>query len=202
MASLGLGVKAHNNISSNFESFRFTHSFCLVNLHKDCCHVVTAKSLACSDVAGAAVIKQLGHRRRQITHWFLIVKIVFVCLLHHEIDCLLARLDVPDSVTRKYHELCAWVDGLDTYVRESWDSLVLGLKLSVTLVLKIAKGTRKCEHAVNTALFDKATCTLDAGMLLRILRLMVFWHIHSSAGLWEDSARITCIGADDLGPRH
>ena len=32
--------------SSNFESFRFTHSYVLVNLHNDCCHVITAKSLA------------------------------------------------------------------------------------------------------------------------------------------------------------
>jgi len=29
-----------NNLFSNFESFLFTHSFVLVNLHNDSCHVV------------------------------------------------------------------------------------------------------------------------------------------------------------------
>ena len=52
----GVGVGLAYNISSNFESFRFTHSDVLVNLDNDCCHVVTAQALAGGDVACTAVV--------------------------------------------------------------------------------------------------------------------------------------------------
>jgi len=51
----------YHYISSNFESFRFTHSSSLVNLHNNCCNVVTAKSLANGDILGAAFFKKQRH---------------------------------------------------------------------------------------------------------------------------------------------
>ena len=106
-------VSDHYNISSNFESFRFTHSVVLVNLHNDCCHVVAAESLARGDVVRAAIVQELRHCSLHLTQASLLREVVLVELKHHEVDCLLAGLDVPDAVTSEEHKLDVAIDGLD-----------------------------------------------------------------------------------------
>ena len=104
--------------SSNFESFRFTHSFVLVNLHNDCCHVVTANPLAGGDIARAALVEQLPHAIFHLLHCHFLLKVVAVQSRHQEVYRLLACLDVPDAVARQNDELCLRVDWLDAHVRE------------------------------------------------------------------------------------
>ena len=97
----------------------------MVNLHNDCCHIIAAKSLACSDVCSAAIVQQKGHCTFHFTLGARSAKIALVQFLSHKVDSLLIGLDVPDAVAGEKDKLRGGVDLFDTHLREAGDHLLL-----------------------------------------------------------------------------
>ena len=127
------------HLYTNFESFGFTYSFCvLVNLYNDCCHIVTAKSLARGNISGAAIIQKQSHGRLKLRQTSLATsERPLVQFLSHEIDSLLTRLDVPDAIAGKEDELGVAIDRLDGHVGEGRNGLFGWLKRRIALVLEV-----------------------------------------------------------------
>ena len=111
-------------LPSNFESFRFTHSFVLVNLYNDCRHVVATKSFAYRDVSRAAVIEQQLHWFFHLRNRAVMAEVTLVEFLRHKIDSLLALFDIPNAIAGQENELDLTVDRFDANVGESWNSLI------------------------------------------------------------------------------
>ena len=133
----------HYNISSNFESFQFTHSVVLVNLNNDCCHVVAANPLAWGDVTGAAVIEQLRHCAFHLRKSPADGKVTPVAFLHHKVDGFLTRLNIPNAVTGKQHKLRLSVNWFNWNIGKVCNSLFFTLKLTVVLVFKVTKALER-----------------------------------------------------------
>ena len=121
-----------------FDLLTHPQSVVLVNLHNNGCHVVAAEALARGDVARATVVQKLSHRGLHLTERLAgSSKVVVVKLLHHEVDCFLAGLDVPDAVTGEQDKLSVAVNWLNSHIRERGNCLLLRLQRFIALVLEV-----------------------------------------------------------------
>jgi hypothetical protein len=173
----------------------------MFQFNQDSGHVVAAETTAWAKIFGTALVHHTLNALDELLHGTLFalnLEIVVVRLFVNVADTLLGSHHVPNTITGQKNELSILSNLHALNIGESGDSLVFCLKISVVLVLKVSQSSWKSQHAVDSWFFDEAVCSHDSTVLLRIVRFVVDWQVHSLLSLAEDSTRITGVTAVDL----
>jgi len=127
---------------------------------------------------------------------------VLVYLVMNIRDCFLAFIHVPNSIASQDQEIDIWWDLDATDVWKCSYGLILRFKQLVWLILVISKNSGKCQHPINSQVFNMANRRVNPPPFLQVARLVISWEVNCLFSLRHDCARVTSIRAVDFLGRN